>query len=272
MLLSTSTRLHSSHESGGRSLRTALYAVAVAIVMAGASIPRVSAETVTLATDPWPPYVTGDLDRGVNGGIIFELVTEIFARIDGVEVEFAMLPWKRALAEVRNGALDGIPMLLKTPERETYMAYTDPLATSRSLIWYSKERFPNGFGWEQVDDLISYRIGVARGYSYGVMDAPLKSGRFDVTAVNDTSQLFRMLKLQRLDLVLANDAVGYTQIERHADAGSIVPADKETEVETHYMSFSKKSPAVHLIPQINRIMAEMRKEGVTARILRRPTT
>lgn len=230
-----------------------------------------AAETVLLASDPWPPYVTGELGGKVTGGLAVDLINRIFERIDGVDVAIPMVPWNRALAEVEKGTKDGIPMLLKTEEREAYMVYTDPLVRSSSLIWYVRERIPDGVEWQRIDDLVRYRIGITRGYSYGEeMDAALNSGRYTVVAAASTSQLFKMLTKNRVDLALANDAVGYTLAAEHAPDGAIVPAPKAIEIEVHYMAFSKKSPAVRLIPQINRIIGELRAEGVMARIFGKP--
>ena len=138
-------------------------------------------------------------------------------------------------------------------------------------MWHTKDRFPDGFKWERVEDLANYRIGVARGYSYGeVFDAAFATGNYTVVEAALTSQLFKMLGKNRIDIALANDAVGYTLALEHAPDRSIVPAAKEIEVEVHYMAFSKKSPAARLVPEINKILAQLRKEGITAGIFGKP--
>ncbi len=226
-------------------------------------------QVVTLTGDPWPPYVVGELGGNASGGMGIELLEAIFDRLDGVEVRFLLIPWKRALREVEKGTMDGIFMLLKKPEREQYMEYTDPLFTSYNLIWYCTGRFPDGFAWNRLEDLTPYSIGVTRGYSYGdAIDQAIEAGSLRVTEAPSVEQLFAMLAGKRVDLVLSNDAVGHALAKEHNHVAQIVAASKATGEDVHYLAFSKKSPARGLIVAINSILGELRDEGVIESIIR----
>lgn len=119
---------------------------------------RLTPEVVTLTGDPWPPYVIGTLGEEATEGSCIDLVQQVFARLNDVDVSFPLMPWERALREVRDGNKDGIVLLLKTPEREKYMAYTDPLFTSYNLVWYSKRRFPSLYEVREEDGELQVRI------------------------------------------------------------------------------------------------------------------
>jgi ABC-type amino acid transport substrate-binding protein len=73
--------------------------------------------------------------------------------------------------------------------------------------------------------------------------------------------LFAMLARGRVDVVLANDSVGYALARRYVDA-RIRPAEKPTGTDVYYLGLSRKSPAVELLPRINEILIELRREGV----------
>lgn len=223
---------------------------------------------VTLTGDPWPPYVIGELGGEATGGSCIELVQKLFARLDDVGVSFPLIPWERALREVREGSKDGIVLLLKTPEREEYMEYTDPLFTSYNLVWYSKRRFPAGFEWKRLEDFSPYSLGIVRGYSYGdEVDQALQKGELKATEVNTVDQLFTMLAGDRIDLALANDGVGFALARQHSKA-EVVAANMATGEDVLYVAFSRRSEARRLIPQINEILAELRDQGVVERTIR----
>jgi uncharacterized protein (TIGR02285 family) len=217
---------------------------------------------VTLTGDSWPPYLVGELGEEAHSGIAVELVREIFARLPEADVSFPMIPWNRALREVETGTKDGFVMLLKTPERERYMEYTDPLFTAYNLVWYTTDSFPSGFGWEELPDLSTHTIGVTRGYSYGdEIDLAVVSGALSITPVPTVGHLFAMLARGRIDLALANDAVGYALALRYEQKAEIVPAKQATGTHVYHLAFSRKSNTRLLIPRINSIISELRDEG-----------
>ena len=247
---------------------------ALLLLLTGLSLPGFAdtPRTVTLTGDPWPPYVLGEVGGEATGGTGLELTRQIFDRIDNVDVRFPLVPWERALQEVRRGVKDGIFILLKTPEREQYMDYTDELFISQELIWYATERFPNGFEWQTFADLSPYVIGVVRGHSYG--DAPdqaLQSGAIKATSVTSADQLFTMLAHGRIDLAFANATVGRTLAKQYVlpDAtNTIVDAKNALSTHVYYIAFSKKSSARHLIPAINKAISALKDEGTIEKIIR----
>ena len=231
--------------------------------------PRLAAAQVTveLVGDPWPPYIEGRLGDYAEDGVAVRIIERVFDEIDGAEVRFPLIPWKRALLEVEHGSRDGIPMLLKTPERETYMRYTLPLVTGYNLVWSVANNGPV-FEWSVIDDLKGKRIGVVTGYSYGAdVDRAIELGEIPALEAPSVEQLFSMLEAGRVELILANDAVGYELAKQHPKV-SIKPARRATNAETFYIGFSKKSAAVALIPEINLTIDRLRKDGVIERIVR----
>ena len=224
--------------------------------------PCFAREVVTLTGDPWPPYIEGALGEEATHGTVVELVREVFRRLQDVELRLPLIPWNRALREVEHGTKDGIYALLKTAERERYMVYTEPLFFSSSLVWYTKNRFPQGFNWNSIEELTRYKVGVTQGYSYGdEFDSAIQSGDLPVVQVSTVEHLFAMLSKERIDLAFANDSVGYALASQSGPEAEIIAAEKATGTEVHYIAFSKKSDAKKLIPQINRILSDLRGEG-----------
>ena len=241
--------------------------LALLLCLAG-SLHAGTPQTVSLVGDPWPPYVNGELGGFAESGIAVEIVNRVFAQIDEAEARFPLIPWKRALLEVEHGQSDGIAILLKTSERERYMAYSVPLVTGYQLVWSIADDGGQPFEWAQISDLHGKRLGVVEGYSYGeAMDAAFASGA--ITAVRGPTQehLFTMLAAGRVDLVMANDAVGYALVRKLGDA-RIKPARKPTNAEVFHLGLSKKSPAVRLLPRIDAAITRLHAQGVIERIVR----
>lgn len=228
----------------------------------------IAEQTIKLVGDPWPPYVNGELGKDATSGVAVEIAKKIFSQIDGVEVRFPLIPWKRALREVEEGQSDGIGLLLKTAERERYMIYTVPLVIGEGLIWSATGGISNPFEWTSIKDLYGRSIGIIQAYSYGdELDHGIETGDLTVITAPTVGHLFAMLANGRIELALANDAVGYSQVHKFPNAG-IMPAKLPIVSETFYMGISRKSPAVELVPAINRAIESLRAAGTIDLIVR----
>ncbi len=225
-------------------------------------------QIVTMTGDPWPPYVIGEAGKEASKGTGVELIQTIFTHIDNADVRFPLLPWKRALNEVREGRMDGIAILLKTPEREKYMAYTDALYSSYELAWYSSQRFTNGFDWQSINDFKPHIIGIVNGYSYPeVIRESINQKQLTIVQATSTEQLFAMLAGGRIDIALANSEVGYSLAEKYSKHHRVLHANKPTSENLYYIGLSKKASAINLIPQINNAIQKLKDEGEIKRIM-----
>lgn len=224
---------------------------------------------VTLTGDPWPPYIIGEIGNEAKAGVGVHLMRAIFERLDGVELSIPMVPWKRALREVRRGTKDGIAILLKTRKREQYMDYSDELFRSYNTVWYAATNFPSGFDWQHYTDFKPYRVGVVRGHSYGdELDQMIADGSLTVIELSSARQLFAMLKKGRVELAIADRLVGDAFVQKYAGSKRrLLAAKKPAAGEVYYIAFSKKSEARRLIPAINRVVAELKKEGAIQRLV-----
>lgn len=250
-------------------LRTLLLAAALALAPGGQA--GAARFTVNLVGDPWPPYVEGELGEFAERGVAVEIIQRVFAEIADAEVRFPLIPWKRALLEVERGSSDGIPLLLKTPEREAYMLFSVPLVTGYNLIWSISAAEGAQFEWNDIEDLRAKTIGVVQGYSYGdEIDRAIAAGSIVTLAAPSVEQLFAMLEAGRIDVIMANDAVGFELARQHRGV-VIRPSKRPVSAETFYIGLSKKSPSVALIPQINQAIDRLRRDGVIERIVQRKT-
>lgn len=223
-------------------------------------------QTVTLTSDPWPPFILGEVGAEANGGTGVEVIRMIFSKIDDTNVSLPLLPWKRALNEVKIGKKDGIQLLRKTDERAEYMIFTESVFISRELLWYSEDKFPQGFSWNAISDLKNYTLGVVNGYSYSEeFDIAIENKELVAIKANDPEQIFTMLSGGRIDFAIANESVGLSLSKKYKN--KIKSSSNPIAAEPHYIGISKKSDAKDLIEKINSAINSLKNEGIIDKIM-----
>ncbi len=252
--------------------RKALGGVLIIAAMAAPAAPS-AAQTggaVQLVDAPFPPYIEGEYDGKPTGGIVPRILAELEART-GHELRLTLHPWKRVLKMVRLGQADGVSLLMRTAERETFLRYTTVLLESRESLYYNTARL-EGFQWRTFRDLEGYRIGLVDGYTYGqpFMEA-LSTLDLTVEYAGDTESAFRMLAAGRVDLVLEDDAVASSLLAANPSWQDVLDrAEQPVAVYPFHMAFSRKSPAADLVPEIDRAIEAMQSDGTLKSIISAP--
>ncbi len=226
-------------------------------------------QIVTLAEDPQPPYVNVT-DGKITGGIAVQIVQKIFDKLPEVDVNFELMPWKRALVEAKYGRTDGIIFVSKNQEREEYLAYSDAIFEGRAVFFYRKPPMSKRFNWHTLSDLAPYTIVAIRGQGIlKILQTRAKDANLalNIHVVNNEETAMSMLQLGRVDLALFNEIVGKTMVNNNDDYFYIVAADKVFAARTYHMALSKKSKARELMPRINDIILELKSNGEIDQIL-----
>lgn len=249
-----------------RCVRSVFAALLFLFVVLPVPTSALARETIHLAAFDYPPFYMEE--RGEVHGIGVELGHELFKRL-GLKVEFSMYPLKRALSYLQSGEKDGILILIQVPERERYVAFTDPVMTVRGLIWSSAKREGGPVNFDSLEDLRDYTVGVTLGYSYGErFDEMLKTMRVD-TASTDYAN-YRKLQSGRIDIFPGNEIVAKGLFRLHPELrGRFVHSEKAFMEWVLRMGVSRRSPFLRLVPEINRVLAEMQREGRVDEIVAR---
>jgi ABC-type amino acid transport substrate-binding protein len=160
----------------------------------------VCAETISFVTTEFPPYVIKQGDH--LSGFEVEFVRELCRKL-GVEAEFTLVPWNRALEYVKQGTVDGILMPVYSQERAEYIYFTDlPVGRERISIMSLPG---SGIKAKSLDDLKDKMIGVIFGYSYGQEFDENKALRKVESYDNDL--LLKKLNLERYQLIASDEYV-----------------------------------------------------------------
>ncbi|MCB2145180.1 MAG: transporter substrate-binding domain-containing protein [Deltaproteobacteria bacterium] len=223
---------------------------------------------VTFVSDPWPPFTIGKEGGPAQGGISIELCREIFSRL-GLNFTSQILPWKRALGYLKTGEADLTFPLVQNQERSTYIAFTDIVMNDKSRVWFLAQRKGSPIEWETVEDLKPYTIGVVNGYSHGeIFQQAIEKGILKTERCMSYEQGIRKLLHSRMDILLGNESVINSLIRSHPEwKGKLKFTPKFSSQHAYRIGISRKSPVAGLIPEINRLILEMKTDGTIDQIL-----
>jgi polar amino acid transport system substrate-binding protein len=226
-------------------------------------------KAVHFVDSPYPPYSIGELGKAPTGGVAVELVNEIFNRL-GVKLSIEMHPWKRTLKMAELGRADGITLLMRDEERSQYLTFSEVVFEGKEVFYYNRDRLKT-FEWSSFADLEPYKIGLVNGYTYGE-DFLKAIDIFGLKVEYDDSDDICLQKLMagRIDLFLVDDLVSKTQIAQNDDMKkSLAVSSKPVTVYPYYVAFSRQSQAKDLLPEINRVISEMKADGSIDRVVGR---
>ncbi|EKA5638189.1 transporter substrate-binding domain-containing protein [Vibrio navarrensis] len=220
------------------------------------------AATITAAQDPWPPFVQQD---NMNKGISVEIVTEAF-KTQGYDVDFKIMPWTRALNDVKEGRVDVLVATWFTQERTSYLNYSQPyLENSLKFI----KRKGDSFEYQDMSSLTGKNVGIVRNYGYG--DEFLNATNFNKPEANDLLTNAKKLLGNRIDLTLEDELVAKSilsgagmnlaDFEFTQNALSINPL--------HVTSGVANARNGEIIAAFNKGLAEIKANGTFDNILRK---
>ena len=169
--------------------------------------PAIQAEpsyTIKLGTKvAWPPYHI-DLKSGA-AGVAVEAVDCVMARIKQ-PYEINKLPWSRAQALTKSGALDGFFSASQSDKRDGYAELSRVFIPQIRKFYFLKKYFPAKVELYSID-YIKESFTVGARFSSNAMNY-LKINNYNIGAEHlSETVLMRMLDAGRMDAVLENSLV-----------------------------------------------------------------
>ncbi|PTY37402.1 hypothetical protein BGP77_12900 [Saccharospirillum sp. MSK14-1] len=188
--------------------------------------------TLTIVSEPWPPYVTEQIE---TPGFDVEVTEAVLAQL-GFSMELQLLPWRRAMIEVNSGQADALLDAFDSPERRRHLHYPDePLSYSTSFLYcYACDHHQA----PSLADLEGSVVAVNRGYQYH--DAFDVHPGIDRIPVDTFEQGFRLLQRGRVEYYAVNNQVA-AYVLQHWDDANIKPlAPSLAPAEPVYLVFADK--------------------------------
>lgn len=208
-------------------------------------------------------------DQGQAQGIMIDLLEEVSKRT-GIEFTYELYPWKRAyaLSEIGKGAIIGFS---KTSERLVRWDYSEPMYYDELVLVTTKGKV---FDFNGLESLNGKRLAIKNGASYGDdFESARHKKIFSVTETPDRTGQMRMLTADRVDVVLVSP--GRIALESviarnewlRDNRNDFVILDPPYKNDPNFLGIPKSMNKSHLIPKINRALAEMMADGIHKEIV-----
>ena len=153
-----------------------------------------AATEVRVATLDYPPYVSPSL---AGSGWAWQVAEAAFAA-EHCETQLLIYPWLRALHEVRALQVDALYLANKTPEREAWAYFSDPVGREDTVLWRRRD---SQLQVSKVEDLKGLVVGSLRGSSQFQY---LQQQGIELVGMNDVAQGIKMLSVGRLDVFVVD--------------------------------------------------------------------
>jgi len=216
-------------------------------------------DTIQLTSGNWQPMMS---ENGPHHGFVSHIITEAFA-LRGVEVEYIYFSWAEAIGLAKEGEYVGSAAWWDRPERHIDFLFSDPIAPSKVVFFFS-----NGldFDWSAFEDLAGLTVGATEGYNYGKeFNEAKRKGIINVEiAPSDEINLNKLLE-EKIDVFPGDLMVTHAQIRdtfTAEEAEQFTYNPKPVFEEPLFLILSKKIPDnERLLKRFNEGLAMLKESG-----------
>lgn len=202
-----------------------------------------------------------------HGGAYTEIVRELARRLNR-PLQIVDCPLKRCLKMLETGEADIAIGVQQSPERLRYLQYlTTPYRrTSTDRVFL--QRAGDSRRIVRYEDLSNLRIGVKQGSEY--FDRFDEDERLAKDPAPTNEATLRKLMLSRIDVAPMPEDQALALLEQLGLRHDVQLATLRVPDPTpRFIAVSKASPALTLLPRMERAMREMRDDGALAAIYNR---
>ena len=221
-------------------------------------------KVITLNTGEWAPFTSKNLpENGFAAAIVTAVLLEM-----GHEPEYKFYPWKRAKIMVEQQEVLATFPWSKTEERKKLFAYSESFASSKTKLFYFKDKLKN-VKFKKLKDLKKYIIAGTISYSY--LETFSKAG-IKVDEASSDEFGFRKLKAGRVDFFACEELVAWQLIKKYfpEEAANFGSLEKEISNDDEYIITSKKNPdGKEFLKMFNEGLKKIKANGTYSKILRK---
>lgn len=217
---------------------------------------------ISVTVYDWEPYSGKNLP---GYGLATKITTEAL-RDNGLEVDYALVPWIRALTVTKRGGYDVIPGLWYTDERNRDFAFSEPFL-SNDLVTISLASDPRDYN--EPEDLKGRHVALVRGYTYPDYLQEQQGAHFEL-GVSLGANLKKLL-FKRVDVVIGDRIAAKWLANRMFGKAArfLKYAEKPLVSRGLFIGVSRKSElSKPLIEALDRKIIQWKKDGTLARLIR----
>jgi|GEM_PF-1949983 len=160
---------------------------------------------IVLINDSYPPFVM-EAGNPLGEGMDVEIAREALKRGSNgkIEVEVKLVPWKRVLKTLEDGAADFTTSISYKKERDAFLDWSDAYRSMTTYYFYTKKGSP--LKLTKLEELEGKRLGVTAGFTYP--DEISKNDKIKKEDAPDIKLSMEKLLKDRTDYIVVNSVAG----------------------------------------------------------------
>jgi ABC-type amino acid transport substrate-binding protein len=194
--------------------------------------------------------------QGLEGPSV-DLIKSLFSDHD-IAIKTVPLPWPRALEYLKSGKIDAVAPIFYNPERAKFIEYSIPFDSHETRVLVKRNRV---FEFNNWDDLIGRSGAIVRGRSEGEAFDKFSAEHLNLIKVDSLNQITMMVVSGRIeygidkmyDIIIRSKKLGL--------ADQIEILSMPIAINQNHIGFSKKSPFVSYLPEINEKITQLKEQG-----------
>jgi polar amino acid transport system substrate-binding protein len=215
-------------------------------------------EPLLLSNDSWPPFII----KGSEQGTAEMLVCQALER-SGWPCTVKVSNWESVLNEARIGAIDGIAAAWRTPDRESYLLFSEPYLTNR-IVPVVNSKHPADV--KSIADLAGLRVAMVANYAYGDEITAAAPG-FEVIDAKNSKEAIKDVRNGAADVALVDELVARNELDTSEVTGVTI-TDSVLAFRSLHFAVSRQHPlAEAIIDDFHRAYKLMLADGTVNEIL-----
>ncbi len=218
---------------------------------------------ITWATNPkYPPF-----DWSVNNSEYEGACTHLLSLIipAGYTLRPIMVPWVRAQKMAAEGNIDLLVNLRITPERSEWLEFSkNPTFSNPIAVFMRRNKTIPLKSWDELKPL---KGGATLGDAFGNGFDEYLRANLNVETIPNAYGNFRKLNYGRIDYFVTGYYMGMAWLSSAGMQDQIVALKPFISDNPIHLGFSKRSPHVILLPEIDRKLAQLAADGTLNKIL-----
>ena len=220
-------------------------------------------KVITWATNTsYPPYDWAMSDSEYAGACI-DLLPMIAPK--GYVFRAVVVPWARAQEMAKRGEIDMLVNIRVTPERSKWLDFSsNPTFPNPIVVFMRKDKVIPFKSWDELKPL---QGGVTLGDAFGNGFDEYLTKNLKVEVIQNMSGNFAKLNAGRIDYFVSGYYMGMAFLA-HADYREHITAiSPSISNDSIHLGFSKLSPHRGVLPEIDRNLAKLGRDGTLNRLL-----
>ncbi|KXI30327.1 transporter substrate-binding domain-containing protein [Paraglaciecola hydrolytica] len=198
---------------------------------------------VLAAEDSWPPFSRSD-----GEGISQQTILQAYQLV-GVEVEFVVVPYARALHMAKMGEADGAFNVTKQQSTIAQFSFgEEPLLQAKASFYYPSTSHLDFTSINEAPD--SLVIALILGYEYGE-SYEMNRSRFKEIRVSNQIQIINLMLKNRVDMAIMFDDVAEFYLSKMQVPTTILKKGQVNHISDIYVAFNNKPEIQPLIDKLD---------------------